>query len=63
MVGVFWIASSAAQPVFGALGEDVGLRAIGCAGVLMASTFLSLIGVASEVWLLRARGEAPVAAQ
>ena len=52
MVGVFWIASSVTQPVFGALGEDIGLRVIGCMGVLMASTFLSLIGVASELWLV-----------
>ena len=42
MVSVFWIASSVTQPVFGALGEDIGLRVIGCVGVLMASTFLSL---------------------
>jgi MFS transporter, FSR family, fosmidomycin resistance protein len=34
MVAVFWIASSVTQPVFGALGEDVGLRVIGCVGVL-----------------------------
>lgn len=52
MVAVFWIASSVTQPVFGALGEDIGLRVIGCVGVLMASTFLSLIGVASELWLV-----------
>jgi MFS transporter, FSR family, fosmidomycin resistance protein len=52
MVAVFWIASSVTQPVFGALGEDVGLRVIGCVGVLMASTFLSLIGVASELWVV-----------
>src|SRR5919198_2979640 len=52
MVAVFWIASSVTQPVFGALGEDVGLRVFGCAGVLMASAFLSLIGVASELWLV-----------
>jgi MFS transporter, FSR family, fosmidomycin resistance protein len=50
LVAVFWIASSVTQPVFGALGEDVSLRVIGCVGVLMASTFLSLIGVASELW-------------
>ena len=52
MIAVFWIASSVTQPVFGALGEDVGLRLIGCMGVLMASTFLSLIGAASELWLV-----------
>lgn len=32
MVAIFWIASSVTQPVFGALGEDVGLRLIGCMG-------------------------------
>ena len=52
MVAVFWIASSVTQPVFGALGEDIGLRVVGCVGVLMASAFLSLIGVASELWLV-----------
>jgi FSR family fosmidomycin resistance protein-like MFS transporter len=52
MIAVFWVASSVTQPVFGALGEDIGLRVIGCAGVLMASAFLSLIGVASEVWVV-----------
>jgi FSR family fosmidomycin resistance protein-like MFS transporter len=52
MVAAFWIASSVTQPVFGALGEDIGLRVIGCVGVLMASAFLSLIGVASELWLV-----------
>jgi MFS transporter, FSR family, fosmidomycin resistance protein len=52
MIAVFWVASSVTQPVFGALGEDVGLRVIGCAGVLMASTFLSLIGIASELWVV-----------
>src|SRR5215212_5754380 len=51
-LAVFWIASSVTQPVFGALGEDVGLRLIGCMGVLMASAFLSLIGAASELWLV-----------
>jgi FSR family fosmidomycin resistance protein-like MFS transporter len=47
MVAVFWMASSVTQPIFGALGEDVGLRLIGCVGVLMASAFLSLIGEGS----------------
>jgi FSR family fosmidomycin resistance protein-like MFS transporter len=52
MIAAFWIASSVTQPVFGALAEDVGLRVVGCLGVLMASAFLSLIGVASELWLV-----------
>jgi FSR family fosmidomycin resistance protein-like MFS transporter len=52
IVAVFWIASSVTQPIFGALGEDVGLRVIGSLGVLMAATFLSLMGVASELWVV-----------
>src|SRR5918997_5028384 len=52
IVAVFWIASSVTQPIFGALGEDVGLRVIGSLGVVMAAAFLSLIGVASELWLV-----------
>lgn len=52
MIAVFWVASSVTQPVWGALGEDVGLRVTGCVGVLMASTFLSLIGAASALWLV-----------
>ncbi|MDQ3889831.1 MAG: MFS transporter [Actinomycetota bacterium] len=52
IVAVFWISSSVTQPVFGALGEDVGLRVIGSLGVLLAAAFLSLIGVASELWLV-----------
>ncbi len=52
IVAVFWISSSVTQPVFGALGEDIGLRVIGSLGVLMAAAFLSLIGVASELWLV-----------
>ena len=52
MIAVFWIASSVTQPVWGAIGEDVGLRVTGCVGVLLASTFLSLIGAASELWII-----------
>ena len=52
IVAVFWISSSVTQPVLGALGEDVGLRVIGSLGVLMAAAFLSLIGVALELWLV-----------
>ena len=49
IVAVFWISSSVTQPIFGALGEDVGLGVIGSLGVLMSAAFLSLIGVASEL--------------
>jgi MFS transporter, FSR family, fosmidomycin resistance protein len=52
IVAVFWIASSATQPVFGAIAEDVGLRVIASLGVLMAAAFLSLIGVASQLGLV-----------
>jgi MFS family permease len=51
IVAVFWVSSSVTQPVFGALAEDIGLRLVGSLGVLMAATFLSLIGVAASVWL------------
>jgi FSR family fosmidomycin resistance protein-like MFS transporter len=52
IVAVFWVSSSVTQPVFGALAEDIGLRLVGSLGVLMAATFLSLIGVAGSVWLV-----------
>jgi FSR family fosmidomycin resistance protein-like MFS transporter len=52
MIAVFWIASFVSQPVFGALGVVVGLGLIGCVGVLMASSFLSVMGVASVLWLV-----------
>jgi len=52
IVAVFWIASSVTQPLFGALAEDIGARAIGALGVLLASLFLSLIGVAPELWVV-----------
>jgi FSR family fosmidomycin resistance protein-like MFS transporter len=52
IVAVFWIASSVTQPLFGALAEDIGARAIGALGVLLASLFLSLIGVAPALWIV-----------
>ena len=52
MVATFWIASSLTQPVFGALAEDVGLRVIGALGIVGASLFLSLVGVAPELFLV-----------
>jgi MFS transporter, FSR family, fosmidomycin resistance protein len=52
IVAVFWIASSVTQPLFGALAEDIGARAIGALGVLLASLFLSLIGVAPALWVV-----------
>jgi FSR family fosmidomycin resistance protein-like MFS transporter len=52
VVAVFWIASSVTQPLFGALAEDFGARAIGALGVLLASLFLSLIGVAPALWVV-----------
>jgi FSR family fosmidomycin resistance protein-like MFS transporter len=52
MVATFWIASSLTQPIFGALAEDVGLRLIGALGVVFASLFLSLLGVAPALYLV-----------
>jgi FSR family fosmidomycin resistance protein-like MFS transporter len=52
IVAVYWVASSVAQPLFGSLAEDVGLRAIGALGVILAAIFLSLIGVAPQLWLV-----------
>jgi FSR family fosmidomycin resistance protein-like MFS transporter len=52
IVAVYWVASSVTQPLFGSLAEDVGLRTIGALGVVFASLFLSLIGVAPELWVV-----------
>ena len=52
IVAVYWISSSVTQPLFGSLAEDVGLRAVGALGVVFAAVFLSLIGVAPELWLV-----------
>ena len=52
IVAVYWVASSVTQPLFGSLAEDVSLRAIGALGVVFAAIFLSLIGVAPELWLV-----------
>jgi MFS transporter, FSR family, fosmidomycin resistance protein len=52
MVATFWIASSLTQPIFGALAEDVGLRLLAALGVVFASLFLSLVGVAPALYLV-----------
>jgi FSR family fosmidomycin resistance protein-like MFS transporter len=52
IVAVYWVASSVTQPLFGSLAEDVGLRTIGALGVVFASLFLSLIGVAPALWVV-----------
>jgi FSR family fosmidomycin resistance protein-like MFS transporter len=52
MVATFWIASSVTQPIFGSLAEDVGLRLVCTLGVVFASLFLSLIGVAPALYLV-----------
>lgn len=52
IVAVYWIASSVTQPLFGALAEDVGLRSVAGLGVVFAALFLSLIGIAPELWLV-----------
>ncbi|MFI7644192.1 MFS transporter [Nonomuraea sp. NPDC049400] len=46
IVAVYSISSSVTQPFFGAVAEDRSLRLVGAVGVLLASLFLSLIGVA-----------------
>jgi MFS transporter, FSR family, fosmidomycin resistance protein len=46
LVAVYSISSSVTQPLFGALAEQRSLRLVGATGVLLASLFLSLIGVA-----------------
>lgn len=46
IVAVYSISSSFTQPFFGAVAEDRSLRLVGATGVLLASLFLSLIGVA-----------------
>jgi FSR family fosmidomycin resistance protein-like MFS transporter len=52
IVAVYWIASSVTQPLLGVLAEDLGLRAVAAAGVLLASLFLSLVGVAPTLWIV-----------
>lgn len=52
IVAVFWAASSITQPLLGALAEDLGPRTVGALGVVLAAAFLSLLGVAAELWLL-----------
>nr|MDQ3822585.1 MFS transporter [Actinomycetota bacterium] len=52
MVATFWVASSVTQPVFGSLAEDVGLRLVCALGVVFASLFLSLVGVAPALYLV-----------
>jgi FSR family fosmidomycin resistance protein-like MFS transporter len=52
MVATYSVASSVTQPFFGALAEERGLRLVGAIGVLLASLFLSLIGVAPALILV-----------
>lgn len=52
MVATYSVASSVTQPFFGALAEERGPRLIGAIGVLLASLFLSLIGVAPALVLV-----------
>lgn len=52
IVAVFWIASSVTQPLLGSLAEDIGLRTVAALGVLASALFLSLVGVAPELWIL-----------
>src|SRR3712207_3832309 len=52
IVATFWIASSVTQPALGALAEDVGLRVVAAIGVVFSALFLSLIGVAPELYFV-----------
>ena len=52
IVAVFWISSSVTQPLLGSLAEDIGLRTVAALGVLASAVFLSLVGVAPELWIL-----------
>jgi MFS transporter, FSR family, fosmidomycin resistance protein len=52
IVATYWLASSMTQPVFGALAETFGLRLLGTLGVIFAALFLSLIGVAPQLYLV-----------
>jgi FSR family fosmidomycin resistance protein-like MFS transporter len=51
-VATLSFSSSVTQPVFGAIADRVGRRAVGALGVLTSSVVLSLMGVASSPWLL-----------
>ena len=52
LVAVYSVSSSATQPFLGALADRWGLRRVAGAGVALAAAALSLLGVASSIWLL-----------
>jgi MFS transporter, FSR family, fosmidomycin resistance protein len=52
LVATMWFSSSMMQPVFGALADRFGRRAIGSLGVIANAALLSLVGVVPTIWLL-----------
>lgn len=51
-VALLWLSSSASQPIFGALADRVGRRALAAGGIVASSALLSLVGVVPDLWLL-----------
>jgi len=52
LVGTLSFSSSVMQPLFGAVADRLGRRAVGAAGVVTSSALLSLMGAVQSVWLL-----------
>mgnify|MGYP001240451300 FL=1 len=52
LVGTLSFSSSVMQPLFGAVADRLGRRAVGAAGVVTSSGLLSLMGAVQSVWLL-----------
>src|SRR5690625_8016555 len=51
LVGTLSFSSSVMQPLFGAVADRLGRRAVGAAGVVTSSALLSLMGAVQSVWL------------
>ena len=52
LVATLSFAAAVTQPLFGALADRVGARAVGAGGVVLSSALLGLVGVAPSLWLL-----------
>ena len=52
LVATLSFAASVTQPLFGALADRVGARAVGAGGVVLSSALLGLVGVAPSLGLL-----------
>src|SRR5690625_107428 len=52
LVGTLSFSSSVMQPLFGAVADRLGRRAVGAGGVVTSSALLSLMGAVQSVWLL-----------